>query len=78
MRPLVNSRTNIRIAAENGISAVVVRSLFEEQILSEAQSLDDALGYGADINPEGLSYLPHMQHAGAELFTASRHATIKR
>ena len=48
--------------------AAVVRSLFEEQILAEANALDEALELGADVNPEGLSYLPQMQHAGAEAY----------
>jgi dihydroorotate dehydrogenase (fumarate) len=43
---------------EAGIAAIVMYSLFEEQILREGLELDQALSQGADSSPEALSYLP--------------------
>jgi dihydroorotate dehydrogenase (fumarate) len=43
---------------EAGISAIVMYSLFEEQIIRESLELDLALSQGADSSPEALSYLP--------------------
>ena len=43
---------------EAGISAIVMYSLFEEQIIHESLELDHYLSRGADAFPEALSYLP--------------------
>src|ERR1041384_4292659 len=43
---------------EAGISAIVMYSLFEEQIIHESLELDHYLSRGADSFPEALSYLP--------------------
>src|SRR3954452_13191937 len=43
---------------EAGASAVVLPSLFEEQIDAEAHHLDHYLGYAADSFAEALSYFP--------------------
>jgi dihydroorotate dehydrogenase (fumarate) len=43
-----------------GAGAIVLPSLFEEQIEHEAFAVEYALGYGADSNGEALSYLPHL------------------
>jgi len=41
-----------------GISAVVMYSLFEEQIIHESMELDHYLDYGTDSYSEALTYLP--------------------
>ena len=43
---------------EAGVSAIVMYSLFEEQIIHESLELDHYLSRGADSFPEALSYLP--------------------
>ncbi len=43
-----------------GAGAIVLPSLFEEQIEHEAFAVEYALGNGADSNGEALSYLPHL------------------
>src|SRR4026208_912115 len=43
---------------EAGISAIVMYSLFEEQIIHESLELDHYLSRGTDSYPEALSYLP--------------------
>jgi dihydroorotate dehydrogenase (fumarate) len=43
---------------EVGISAIVMYSLFEEQIIRESLELDHFLSRGTDSSPEALSYLP--------------------
>jgi dihydroorotate dehydrogenase (fumarate) len=45
-----------------GAAAVVLHSLFEEQIDLESQDLSLGLDEGSEINPEGLSYLPDLRH----------------
>jgi dihydroorotate dehydrogenase (fumarate) len=43
---------------EEGIAAIVMYSLFEEQIIHESLELDHYLSRGTDSYPEALSYLP--------------------
>lgn len=43
---------------EAGVSAIVMYSLFEEQIIRESLELDHFLSRGADSSPEAISYLP--------------------
>jgi dihydroorotate dehydrogenase (fumarate) len=43
---------------EAGVSAIVMYSLFEEQIIHESLELDHYLSRGTDSFPEALSYLP--------------------
>jgi dihydroorotate dehydrogenase (fumarate) len=43
-----------------GISAVVMYSLFEEQIIHESLELDHYLDYGTDSYAEALTYLPNI------------------
>ncbi len=55
---------DIKKAEEAGAGAIVIYSLFQEQIQLEASELDDALNIGADIFPESLTYFPRLEHAG--------------
>jgi dihydroorotate dehydrogenase (fumarate) len=58
--PLCNSAENIARLEDHGIAAVVLPSLFEEQLELESASVDDDLARGADSFPEALSYFPDL------------------
>ena len=58
--PLSESVERIRQLEDAGVSAVVLPSLFEEQITLEGQALDSDLSRGTDSFPESLSYFPDM------------------
>jgi dihydroorotate dehydrogenase (fumarate) len=59
--PLMRQLDNIRSLEDAGAAAVVLHSLFEEQILSDSQKLDFILSYGVDSFPEALSYFPDVR-----------------
>ncbi len=58
--PLSNSLDKVRALEDAGASAIVMYSLFEEEILHESKSeeLDHYLTYGAYRHAEALSYFP--------------------
>jgi len=56
--PLARSLDNIRRLEDAGASAIVLFSLFEEEILHETRELDHYLTYGTESYAEALSYLP--------------------
>lgn len=56
--PLSKKIDKARKLEEAGISAIVMYSLFEEQIIHESLELDHYLSRGTDTYPEALSYLP--------------------
>ena len=58
--PLCESLDNIRRLEDHGIAAIVLPSLFEEQLRLESEALDCDLSRGAEGFPEALSYLPDM------------------
>ena len=58
--PLSEKVDTVRRLAEAGISAVVMYSLFEEQIIRESLELDRFLSEGQDRFQEALSMLPEM------------------
>lgn len=58
--PLCKDLTNLQKIEEAGAGAVVLHSLFEEQILLESQSLDRFLNAGADSYAEFSSYFPDL------------------
>ena len=65
--PLSDNIDNIRHMEDAGASAVVLTSLFEEQLALESRALDEDLSRGTDSYPESLDYLPeqgdyHMSH----------------
>ncbi|HHH81797.1 MAG TPA: dihydroorotate dehydrogenase-like protein [Chloroflexi bacterium] len=47
-----------------GAGALVIRSLFEEQILMGAQCYAESLAVGAESFAEALSYFPDIEHGG--------------
>ena len=58
--PLCEDLDNIRRMEEAGAAAVVLHSLFEEQITLESHHLDRYLSRGTESFAESLSYLPEM------------------
>jgi dihydroorotate dehydrogenase (fumarate) len=58
--PLSQTLDGIRQMEDDGAAAVVLYSLFEEQIRAESQQLDHYLNYNVELYPEALSYFPDM------------------
>ncbi len=58
--PLCDSVENIRHLEDSGVAAVVLPSLFEEQLDLESQAIDSDLSRGADSFPESLNYFPNL------------------
>lgn len=56
--PLTSSVESIRRLEDNGIAAVVMHSLFEEEINHEIHQIDHFLHINSESNAEGTSYLP--------------------
>jgi dihydroorotate dehydrogenase (fumarate) len=59
--PLCESLDNIRRMEDAGAAAVVLHSLFEEQITVETSQLDWYLSHGAESYAEAVTYFPDMQ-----------------
>jgi len=59
--PLSHSVDSIRRLEDAGASAVVMYSLFEEQITTESFYLDYYLSHGTDSYAESLDYFPEMK-----------------
>lgn len=78
--PLSYTVDGIRRLEDAGASAVVMHSLFEEQIEGESHILDHYLSYGAHSFAEALNYFPEMQrynvgpHSYLELISAAKAA----
>jgi dihydroorotate dehydrogenase (fumarate) len=60
--PFPKKLENIRRMEAAGLSAVVLHSLFEEQITFESNELDHFLSAGTDSFAEALTYFPDLQH----------------
>ena len=58
--PLSESIDNVRRMEDSGASAIVLTSLFEEQLDLESRTLDDDLSRGTETNAEALGYLPDL------------------
>src|SRR5271166_5128297 len=58
--PLVDSVEGIARLEDHGIAAVVLPSLFEEQLELESASVDHDLARGAESFAESLSFFPNM------------------
>jgi dihydroorotate dehydrogenase (fumarate) len=58
--PLSESLDNLKRMEDAGASAVVLTSLFEEQLLLESRALDDDLSRGTESFAESLDYLPDL------------------
>jgi dihydroorotate dehydrogenase (fumarate) len=56
--PITGSLDNLRRLEDAGTAAVVMYSLFEEQVNAESNELDHYLSYGRESQAEALSYVP--------------------
>jgi dihydroorotate dehydrogenase (fumarate) len=59
--PLTESVDNLRRLEDAGAAAVVLPSLFEEQLSLESEALDRDLWRGTDEFPEATTYFPDLQ-----------------
>ena len=55
---------NIKRAEDAGAGALVIRSLFEEQILRESLQMEEALKVGSESFAESIYYFPPLKHGG--------------
>ncbi len=62
--PWTRDREGFRRLADAGVSAIVMHSLFEEEIVQAGRLTDHYLEYGADSFGESLSYLPELEDYG--------------
>jgi dihydroorotate dehydrogenase (fumarate) len=60
--PLSKKLDSLRRLEDAGVGAVVLYSLFEEQIIHESLALNHFLNQGTETYPEALTYLPDMEH----------------
>jgi dihydroorotate dehydrogenase (fumarate) len=58
--PISESIDNVRRMEDAGASAIVLTSLFEEQLELESKALDDDLSRGTESFAESLGYLPDL------------------
>lgn len=58
--PLSESLEGIKLLEDSGASAVVMFSLFEEQIRNENAAFDSFLNSGVDCSAESQNYFPHI------------------
>jgi dihydroorotate dehydrogenase (fumarate) len=59
--PLARDLDGVRRLEDAGAAAVVLPSLFEEQIAGESHQIDHFLSYGTESFPEALTYFPEME-----------------
>ena len=66
--PLSEDNDNIKRMEDAGAAAVVMHSLFEEQLRQERYELHHHLTHGTESYPEALTYFPesHSFRVGAE------------
>lgn len=65
--PLAESVERARRLEDAGIAALVLSSLFEEQITHESLELDHYLYHGTHAHAESLTYFPDFEHYGVGL-----------
>jgi dihydroorotate dehydrogenase (fumarate) len=58
--PLTKDIGNVRKLEDNGAGAIVMHSLFEEQINLESNALDQFLSSGDDVSAEAMNMFPDM------------------
>jgi dihydroorotate dehydrogenase (fumarate) len=56
--PLTGRLSTLRRLEDAGVAAVVLPSLFEEEVLADEQALHHTLEQGGDSHPEAAGYLP--------------------
>ena len=63
----ISSRVErIQMSERAGAGALVIRSLFEEQIQFDKQRMEESLAFGSEFYPEALSYYPELDGNPAE------------
>lgn len=62
--PLTGSIESLRRLEDADIAAVVLPSLFEEQIKHDEMAAHDLMLYGAELSPEARGFFPEMQNPG--------------
>ena len=74
--PLTGHLDGLRALEDAGAAAVVLPSLFEEQLAAEAQELDHVLATGAESFGEAQSYFPELEdyRVGADQYLELVHA----
>ncbi len=63
---LTSNVTTIKALEQAGAGAVVISSLFEEQIQLERLQLDEELAEFDNLHPEMVTIFPHIEHAGPQ------------
>ena len=58
--PLTGTLATLHQLVQAGVAAVVLPSLFEEEVVTESMHLNDVLDQGADWTPEASSFFPDM------------------
>lgn len=73
--PLSKKVDTVRRLEEAGVGAVVLYSLFEEQIIHESKALDHFLNAGTESFPEAVTYFPDLgnYNMGPEEYLAHIH-----
>ena len=75
--PLTAELGNIRQLEDLGAAAIVLPSIFEEQIEAESQRHDYLTSAGSDSFPEALSYFPHQPTIGLGRTITSTLSTVR-
>jgi len=57
---------SIKLLEEAGAGALVIKSLFEEQVQIERHEFDSTLGQHDEVFSEALSFFPKIEHGGAK------------
>ena len=60
--PLTGSIDSLKRLQDAGVAAVVLPSLFEEQIEHEEMAAHNLMMYGAELSPEAHGFFPEMQN----------------
>jgi dihydroorotate dehydrogenase (fumarate) len=60
--PMTGSIESLKRLEHAGVGAVVLPSLFEEQIEHEEMATHNLMLYGAELSPEAQGFFPEMQH----------------
>lgn len=68
--PLTEDINNVKRLEDAGAAAIVLHSLFEEQLLEERYALYHHLTHNAESHPEATSYFPDREifHVGSEAY----------
>jgi len=60
--PLSKKVDTVKKLEDAGVSALVMYSLFEEQIVNESKALDFFLSHGSESFAEAITYFPNLDH----------------